>query len=331
MKHYQKTVLVTGGAGYIGSHMVKYLDEIGYRVVILDNLSTGHDNAMLAGKFIQGDVGDVALLETLFQTYHIDAVIHLAGLSITQESFQYPQRYFKNNVTQTLTLLDSLIKHDVYTFIFSSSAAVYGEPKIVPIPESHPLNPLSPYGETKLLIEKKLKEYHTQAGLNYGILRYFNAAGCDPSGILGERHEPETHLIPKAIHVTLGLQPALKIYGTDYGTPDGTCIRDYVHVNDLCQAHHLLLEHLWKTPNTTERIFNVGHQKGYSVKDVIKAIELITRKSLSVEIRPRRPGDSSILLANSEKLRLLLHWSPRYCLLSTMIQHMLNFRRGLQD
>jgi UDP-glucose 4-epimerase len=283
------SVLVVGGAGYIGSHMVKTLLETGYEVTTFDNLSSGHRDAVLGGRFVRGDLADSIALETIFSQHKFDAVMNFAGYIQVGESVSKPDIYYRNNVTNTLNLLDAMLKHDVRRLVFSSTAAIFGEPQKTPIDEQHPKAPLNPYGRSKLMVEQILADYDHAYGLKSACLRYFNAAGADPSGQIGERHEPETHLIPIALEVALGKRSHVSIYGGDYETPDGTCIRDYIHINDLCQAHLRALESLQR--NEKSLAVNLGNGQGFSVHEVIEAVRAVTGHALPVKICPRRPGD----------------------------------------
>jgi UDP-glucose 4-epimerase len=310
-------VLVVGGAGYIGTHMVKDLLRAGYSVVILDNLSKGHRELIPGGVFVEGDLGDSALLDRLFTEYDISAVMHFAAFSLVGESVQEPLAYYRNNVARTVELLDAMRRHDITRFIFSSTAAVYGEPVTTPIKEDHPQQPTNPYGAGKLAVERMLADCAAAYGLRYIALRYFNAAGADAEGGLGERHEPESHLIPLVLQTATGERDAIQIYGEDYPTPDGTCLRDYVHVSDLAQAHLLALESL--LGEGANAIYNLGNSKGYSVREVIDIARRITGKPISTRSAARRPGDPAVLVADSSKIRKVLGWQPRYEQLEAII------------
>lgn len=310
-------VLVVGGAGYIGSHMVKRLLEAEKRVVTLDNLSTGHRFLVPGGEFIQGDLGDKNLLENLFTTYPIRTVMHFAAFSIVGESVTNPIKYYENNVCRTMNLISAMVKHKVREFIFSSTAAVYGEPETIPITEETTTAPVNPYGHTKLTVEQILKHCSTAYGLRYILMRYFNAAGADESGTIGESHKPETHLIPLVLKAAKGERKNITLFGTDYPTPDGTCIRDYIHVSDLAEAHLLALHALEKGEQSN--IFNLGNNRGYSVKEVIETAEKVTQKEIPIVEGTRRTGDPAVLIANSDKIRSYLGWKPRYPDLDTII------------
>ena len=301
-------VLVTGGAGYIGAHAVRALRRRGHVPVIYDNLSTGH--RLLAGataeiEFIEGDVGDRD--RVLRALAGCDAVMHFAAFSIVSESVREPRKYFDNNVTAGRTLIQSVLEAGTPYFIFSSSAAVYGLPAEVPIPDSAPRRPINPYGKTKLVIEEELETLHVLRGLRYLSLRYFNAAGADEAGDIGEMHSPETHLIPLALDAASGARPHIDVYGTDYPTPDGTCIRDYIHVNDLAEAHVLGLEHL--AAGGESRAFNLGTGRGNSVKEVLDMVERITGRPLARNLCPRRAGDPPMLVADASAARTQPHWT----------------------
>jgi len=312
------TIMVVGGAGYIGSHMVKDLLQANYRVITLDNLSTGHRDLLLGGKLIEGNLGDTTLLNKIFSDHRIDVVMHFAAYSIVGESVKNPVEYYRNNVANTIELLDAMVQHNVKRFIFSSSAAVYGEPREVPIKEEHPLRPTNPYGATKVAIEKMLSDFDSAYGLKYVSLRYFNAAGADASGKIGERHDPETHLIPLILKVAMGERNSIKIFGTDYTTRDGTCIRDYIHVSDLTQAHFLAVEKL--IAGGESAIYNLGNNRGYSVREVIDIAAKVTGKQIPTIEDGRRSGDPAVLIANSDKIRKELGWQPRFEDLETILR-----------
>lgn len=319
-------VLVVGGCGYIGTHMVKTLLSSGYEVVTLDNLSTGHRKLLPGGEFIQGDIGDSELLNKIFQKHNIDAVMHFAAFIEVGESVQFPLKYYKNNVSATINLIDAMVRHDVKRFIFSSTAAVYGEPKYTPIDENHPCQPTSPYGQTKRIVEQILKESATAHDLHYIALRYFNAAGADPSGTIGEQHQPESHLIPLVLQVANGQRDTISIFGSDHPTPDGSCIRDYIHVNDLVNAHLLALNAL---QNGTKRaIYNLGNNQGHSVREVIETARQITNHPIPATETKRRPGDPAILIASPEKAQKELGWTPQYNTLETIIKTAWNWHKN---
>ncbi|MDB4516168.1 UDP-glucose 4-epimerase GalE [Crocinitomicaceae bacterium] len=312
------TILVVGGAGYIGSHMVLDLLRADYPVVTLDNLSRGHRELVPGGEFVAGDLGNPADLERIFNTYPIKAVMHFAAHSLVGESVEQPLVYYRNNVANTLTLLEAMQTAGVRHFIFSSSAAVYGEPVKTPITEDHPCSPTNPYGATKLAVERILHDVSHANGMTCSILRYFNAAGADASGKVGERHQPETHLIPLVLQVATGERESIKIFGTDYPTPDGTCLRDYIHVSDLTRAHLLALEALLNgSGNST---YNLGNSSGYSVKQIIDAARTITGHAIPAELATRRAGDPAVLIADSSRIRAELGWQPQYENIEDIIQ-----------
>lgn len=320
------SVLVVGGAGYIGSHMVKHLLRQGCDVVTYDNLSTGYRDAVLGGQFVLGDLADQAVLETLFSTHRFDGVLHFASFIQVGESVKEPAKYYENNVTNTLNLLNAMVKHDVRRFIFSSTAAVYGEPQYVPIDETHPRQPINPYGKTKWMVEQILQDYDRAYGLKSIALRYFNAAGADPEGELGERHEPETHLIPLVLQAASGRRPHISVFGRDYDTPDGTCIRDYIHVTDLAEAHWLALQRLLAGADSAA--YNLGNGNGFSVQEVIDAAQKVTLRKIAVNDSPRREGDPARLVANSQAARNALNWQPARHDLDTIIQDAWRFESG---
>lgn len=312
-------VLVVGGAGYIGSHMVKMLLDQGHNVITLDNLSSGYRDAVLGGMFIKGDIGDKEKLDAVFTTYQPEAVMHFASCIQVGESVTRPDKYYMNNFCNTLNLLDAMVKHRVNYFLFSSTAAIFGEPEYLPINETHSKAPLNPYGRSKWMIEQVLEDYERAFGLKSVCLRYFNAAGADPSGLLGERHEPETHLIPLILQAIAGKRKHIAVYGRDYDTPDGTCIRDYIHVFDLCRAHALALAKLMTTGSSNR--YNLGNGSGFSVQQVIDAAESVTGRKVKVVEGPRRHGDPARLIADSTLAREEIGWQPVYPELETIILH----------
>ncbi|MBV5261310.1 UDP-glucose 4-epimerase GalE [Synechococcus moorigangaii CMS01] len=317
-----KTVLVTGGAGYIGSQAVLSLQRRGYRVIVLDNLVYGHRDlvaTVLQTELIVGDTGDRLLLDQIFTDYAIDAVMHFAAYAYVGESVTDPGKYYRNNVVGTLTLLEAMVAAGVKHFVFSSTCATYGEPTEIPIPEHHPQNPINPYGMSKLMVEKILWDFDRAYGLRSVMFRYFNAAGADPEGNLGEDHNPETHLIPLVLMAALGKRDHISIFGTDYPTPDGTCIRDYIHVSDLADAHVLGLEYLLKGGATDA--FNLGNGNGFSVQEVIEAARKITEIEIKAIATDRRPGDPPSLVGSSEKARMVLGWQPQYTDLEIILKH----------
>jgi UDP-glucose 4-epimerase len=312
-------ILVVGGAGYIGSHMVKMLLNAGHEVVTLDNLSSGHRDAVLGGIFVQGDLADADSLPLIFEKYQPEAVMHFASYIQVGESVRKPDIYYRNNVTNTLNLLDTMLKFDVKKFIFSSTAAVFGEPDYVPIDELHPNRPLNPYGRSKWMIEQILSDYSQAFDFRSVCLRYFNAAGADPDGELGERHDPETHLIPLILQAASGRRENIHVFGRDYDTPDGTCIRDYIHIVDLCSAHLAALEYL--NQNGISDRFNLGNGSGFSVQEVIDAVQMVSGKQVAVINGPRREGDPARLVADSKRARNILSWQPRFTDLETIVSH----------
>ena len=307
-------ILITGGAGYIGSHTTLNFIKNGYDVVIFDNLENGHIETIETLKkigniqFFKGDLRNPEDLEELFQTYQIDTVIHFAGFIQVEESVQNPEKYYINNIDGSINLFETMVKHNVKKIVFSSSAAVYGEPKYTPIDEAHPKNPINPYGYTKAKIEDVLAEYDKNHGIKSICLRYFNVVGADSEIRIGEWHEPETHLVPNILKSIFETSKTFKIFGTDYDTKDGTCVRDYVNVEDLAQAHRLACIYL-KEQNTSN-IFNVGTQEGNSVKEVFEITEKVTGAKIPLELAPRRDGDPAKLLANATKAKKVLNWQP---------------------
>ena len=295
MKNLNKKILVVGGAGYIGAHMVRQLSNARCDVVVLDNLSTGHRKLLQGGEFIQGNLGDSDLLDRLFAAHAFDAVMHFAAFSQVGESMHQPLFYYRNNLAETVALLEAMLRHDVRRFIFSSTAAVYGEPVAIPITEKHPCAPTNPYGNTKLAVERMLADCDAAYGMKFTALRYFNAAGADEAGEIGELHDPETHLIPIVLRAADGQIDHIRVFGTDYATTDGTCIRDYIHVNDLAQAHLLALDALLEGGDSAT--YNLGSSNGYSVKDVIGKAVAVTGKNIPFIEAARRPGDPAILVA----------------------------------
>lgn len=312
-------VLVTGGAGYIGSHMVRMLSQLGHTVVVFDNLSTGFRDAVLGGKLVQGSLHDKAALGALFGAHLFDAVVHFAGSIAVGESVRDPAKYYQNNLAGTLNLLDAMRAHGVNRMVFSSTAAIFGVPRYVPIDEAHPQEPINPYGMSKWVTERILRDYDAAHGLCSVALRYFNAAGASPDAALGERHDPETHLIPLALRAAKGELPQLTVFGTDYDTPDGTCIRDYIHIVDLCEAHILALRHLMSGGES--RAYNLGNGHGYSVKEVIEIVERISGKRVPVQYGSRRAGDPPRLVADASQIRKDWGWSPEFGALEKIIEH----------
>ena len=312
-------VLVTGGAGYVGSHVLKALDAAGHEVATYDNLVRGHRSAVVRGVLFDGDISDRPTIARAIEGFRPEAAVHLASLAVVPESVAEPALYYRNNVCGTLSLVEELLRAGVRRLVFSSSAAVYGKPARVPIVEGHRLSPLNPYGETKLAVERLLQWLAPAQGLNAVSLRFFNACGADPEGETGEDHEPESHLIPLAFRAQDGKQEALTVYGDTYPTPDGTCVRDYVHVTDLAEAHVLALEHLASRPGARYQAFNLGTGRGYSVLEVIRAIQKETGSPVPYRIGPRRPGDPPVLVAGAEKAARELGWRPRLSNIETIV------------
>lgn len=302
------TILVTGGAGYIGSHTVKHLLAAGEKIVVLDNLVFGHREALPAGQvaFVQGEMSDAALVEKIFAEHKPEAVLHFAAYAFVGESVENPLKYYRNNIAAPLTVLDAMQRHGCKRFIFSSTCATYGNPVRVPMDESHPQEPVNPYGASKQMLERVLRDCEAAWGLKSVFLRYFNASGCDLAGEIGEDHEPETHLIPRILMAATGEIEAITVFGTDYPTPDGTCIRDYIHVADLASAHALALDYLRKGNATTA--VNLGTGRGFSVKEIISVAESVTGKKIPVTFGPRRAGDPPELVANPAKAKEVLGW-----------------------
>ncbi len=311
-------VLVTGGAGYIGSVVVAQLVKAGHEVIVFDNLSKGHRDAVPpVVQLIVGDVGDRTALETAFHRHRPEAVMHFAAWIEAGESMQNPAKYFRNNSANTLNLLECVIANDAKRFVFSSTAALYGDPEHIPIRESDALRPTNAYGESKLLVERMLDWFHRVYGLSYASLRYFNAAGATDT--LGERHDPESHLIPIILQVAEGKRPHISIFGTDYPTPDGTCVRDYIHVSDLASAHVLALDALRKADAPRQLIYNLGNGRGFSVREVIAVARRVTGHPISVVETSRRPGDPAVLVASSDKIRTQLGWKPEHPELESIV------------
>ncbi len=318
-----KCILVVGGAGYIGSHMVWLLGQKGVDVVTLDNLSSGHRDAVLHGQFVLGDIADRLILDKVFGEHKFDAVMHFASFIQVGESVLDPAKYYQNNVVNTLNLLNAMRAHGVDKFIFSSTAAIFGEPEYVPIGETHPQSPINPYGWSKRMVEQVLADYDRAYNLKSVCLRYFNAAGAHPDGLLGERHDPETHLIPLVLQAAAGHRPHITVFGRDYDTPDGTCIRDYIHILDLAEAHWLALQHLQSGGET--RAYNLGNGNGYSVNEVIETARRITGRAIPVQEGRRREGDPARLVADAGKIQQELGWQPLYADLDTIVKHVWNW------
>jgi UDP-glucose 4-epimerase len=319
------TVLVAGGAGYIGSHTVRELRREGFDVLVLDNLSSGRAELAGGAPLVRGDLLDRELLRRVFREHEIGAVLHFASLIQVGESYADPRKYYTHNLTTSLNLFDAMLEAGVTRLIFSSTAAVYGEPLETPIPETHPTRPANPYGRAKLMVEDILRDYERAHGLRAISLRYFNAAGADPSGETGERHDPETHLVPNILLAVLGRRPRLAVFGTDFPTPDGTAVRDYIHVNDLAAAHVLALKRL--LAGEAGDVFNLGTERGHSVLEVIRTAEKVTGRPVPYDAAPRRQGDVAVLLASKAKAEILLGWKPRSSDLETIVETAWNWHR----
>lgn len=320
MSQVKPTILVTGGAGYIGSHAALALQREGYRVVVLDNLEYGHREFVedvLQAELAIGDIGDRAMLDKLFATHAIAAVVHFAAYIAVGESVTDPAKYYRNNVSGTLTLLEAMVAAGVKKLVFPSTCAIYGMPKQVPMTEDHPKEPMSPYATTKWMVEQILADFDRAYDLRSVVFRFFNAAGANSEGLLGEDHHPETHLIPLVLLTALGKRESISIWGTDYPTPDGTCLRDYIHVSDLANAHTLGVEYLLQGGKS--EAFNLGNGNGFSVRQVIETARLVTGREIKVVECDRRPGDPSILVGSSDKAQKILGWSPQYTDLSNII------------
>lgn len=311
-------ILVAGGAGYIGSHMVKHLAGDGHHVITCDNLSKGYRDAVKYGELVEADLGDPLALDEIFSQHHFDAVMHFAAFIEVGESVLHPDKYYHNNVSNTQVLLDAMVAHKVRHFIFSSTAAIFGEPEYTPIDEAHPKIPINPYGRSKLMVEQMLSDYDRAYGLKSTCLRYFNAAGADPDGELGERHNPETHLIPLILQAASGRREDIKVFGRDYSTDDGTCVRDYIHINDLCSAHALALSRMQQT--NTSAAYNLGNGKGFSVQQVIDVTRAVTGVDFKVTDAERRAGDPAVLVADASLAKHELGWKPQHDSLETIIK-----------
>lgn len=322
-----KTILVTGGAGYIGSHMAEHLIENGYKVIVLDNLCEGHAAAIPAQcTSIIGDFGDKVLLERIFSQNHIEVIMHFAAYASVPDSVVRPNIYYNNNVSNLITLLDTALTYNIKNFIFSSSAATFGESETGIFHDGHAQNPINPYGYTKLVGEHILQDYHKAFGLNYCAFRYFCAAGCSKSGNIGEAHNPETHVIPVLLDRAIK-DETFFIFGDDYNTPDGTCIRDFVHVLDIVEAHRLVLEQMLNSSDYAEE-FNLGSEKGYSIKNLITTASKVLNKEIKYEVKARRPGDPAILIANSRKAFQKLNWVPIHSSLEEILTDALYWRQN---
>lgn len=311
-------ILIAGGAGYIGSHCLLDFKKAGYDCVVFDNLSEGHIEAVNTDNFYKGCLSNIEDIRGVFRKYPIKAVVHFAASCYVGESGTDPQKYYYNNVVNTLNLLKVMLENNVKKIVFSSTCATYGNPDYTPIDEKHNQKPINVYGKTKLMIENILSDYDSAYGLKYMALRYFNASGAHDESVIGESHDPETHLIPLVLQTALGKRDSIKIFGNDYETPDGTCIRDYIHVNDLAKAHRLAIEKLLNGSNSN--FFNLGVGKGYSVKEIIEVSEKITGKTINKEFTPRREGDPPILFANNDKARTELGWEPDYIDIAKIVE-----------
>ena len=318
-----KTFLIVGGAGYIGSHMTLMLHELGHQVIVVDNLSTGFEDSVIGAKLIKVDIQDFHKLDQIFKNNNIDVVMHFAAHIDVGESVRDPFKYYRNNVVATQSLLECMVINKVNHFVFSSTAAIFGEPEYVPIDEAHPMQPINPYGHSKLMVEQMLESYDQAYGMKSICLRYFNAAGADPKSRLGERHNPETHLIPLVLQAASGRRDAISIFGDDYDTEDGTCVRDYIHIVDLCQAHVIASE--WMLANQRSARFNLGNGNGFTVKQVIAAAEKITNRKIKQTIQARRPGDPAKLVADSSKAKIELGWNANYSKLEEIVRHAWNW------
>lgn len=303
-------ILVCGGAGYVGSHCLEGLRQAGFDCVVVDNLTRGHRAAVGDTPLYMGDISDPDFMDQVFRQHPIEAVMHFAAASQVGESMQDPLLYYENNLCATVALLRAMQRHEVKRIVFSSSAAVYGEPELTPIPEDSPKSPTNTYGETKLAMERLMHWCHTAYGLEYVSLRYFNAAGASPGGLIGEDHTPETHLIPLVLQAAQGKRESVSIFGTDYPTPDGTCIRDYIHTSDLASAHRLALEYLLRGGKS--EIFNLGSEQGLSVREIVEAAKAVTGVDFPVKLAPRRAGDPAVLIASNRKAREVLGWVPQH-------------------
>ena len=318
-------ILVCGGAGYIGSHVNKALHQEGYETVVFDSLIYGHREAVKWGTFVKGDLANPDDLEAVFRDHDIDAVFHFAAFTYVGESVEDPEKYYYNNVGNTLNLLKVMRKHGCNKIIFSSTCATYGEPEKLPLTEDMPQHPINPYGATKLMMERIFKDYHAAYGLEFVVLRYFNAAGADPDGEIGESHNPETHLIPLVLDAASGKRADIKVFGTDYDTPDGSCIRDYVHVTDLASAHLLALHHL--EAGRGSDFFNLGNARGTSVLEVVEAARRVTGQDFKATMTERRPGDPPKLVGSSEKAMRVLGWRPRFADIDVIVEHAWNWHQ----
>jgi len=331
-----RTILIPGGAGFIGSHTVMALNDAGYKTIVFDNLSNGHSDAVLHGDFIEGDIRDSEKLASIFKTHDIDAVIHFAAFIEAGESVKAPLTFYDNNVSGSIRLLTAMQEANVQKIVFSSTAAVYGEPvKAENLREDDRKTPINPYGDSKWMVECMLRDAANAHGLNAIALRYFNAAGADPKGRVGERHDPETHLIPLVLEAATGVRPSIKMFGTDYETRDGTCIRDYIHVTDLASAHVRALDHLFALEQEQQTggyydAFNLGNGNGFSVREVIDAVKKVTGLDFPVEETTRRPGDPAYLVAEAKRAKETLGWEPEWPGLEDMVKHAYGFLKSRQ-
>lgn len=323
------SILICGGAGYIGSHINKLLSSVGYDTIVYDNLIYGHKEAVKWGKFICADLADKAALKKVFSENKIEAVFHFAAFAYVGESVADPAKYYLNNVCNTINLLEAMRKYDCNKIIFSSTCATYGVPEKLPITEDMPQNPINPYGATKLMVERIFKDYSAAYGLKFAALRYFNAAGADPDCKIGENHTPETHLIPLVIDAAFGKRKDIKVFGTDYPTRDGTCIRDYIHVSDLAQAHLLSLKYL--DDGGKSDFFNLGNEVGTSVLEVIYSVKKVTGKDFDVTLSERRAGDPPVLVGSSEKAKNVLSWEPKFADIDVIVKHAVEWYKMLNN
>lgn len=321
-------ILIVGGAGYIGSHVNKELNRQGYETVVYDNLIYGHREAVKWGHFEYGDLNNTARLEEIFNIYEIEAVFHFAAFAYVGESVIHPSKYYNNNVANTINLLDTMVRHHVNYFVFSSTCATYGEPDSVPITEDMRQKPINPYGASKLMVERILEDYESAYGLHSVCLRYFNAAGDDPDGEIGECHNPETHIIPLVLDAALGRRESIKVFGTDYPTADGSCVRDYIHVLDLADAHIRALSYMKKSERS-ERI-NLGTSQGISVLEIINTVKRIAGVDFKVEYADRRAGDPAILIGSNAKAKKILGWEPNFSNIDFIIETALNWQKNFK-
>lgn len=321
------SILICGGAGYIGSHINKLLAKSGYDTIVYDSLIYGHKEAVKWGKFIQSDLADTSALDKVFTENKIDAVFHFAAFAYIGESVNEPAKYYINNVVNTINLLEAMRRHGCNKIVFSSTCATYGVPEVVPITEDMPQNPINPYGATKLMVERIFKDYSKAYGLKFAALRYFNAAGADSECEIGENHNPETHIIPLVIDAAYGKQPDIKVFGTDYPTRDGTCIRDYIHVSDLADAHLKALEYL--DNGGESNFFNLGNELGTTVLEVIASVKKVTGKDFKVTIADRRAGDPPVLVGSGKRAQEILGWKPEFADIDIIVKHAIEWYKKL--